>query len=1082
MVKNMTFLNEANSTGENTLEIVNETRTSEEKDSVSSTGLTSESGRESSRSLGFDERNESSTVECIEIANNGSATEQIGNLGLSIYNNTISHSPSHAIAPPLSQTEVSPNITSPMLSNAYDETDFMEEERFRPSKDEFNIVGNNSSINRVPKETEMNELLLQNRASYCSMRPRWSSAVDQELLQARSEIENAPIGELIILISDNMSYELMERTLKVYVYREGDKPIMHSPYLLGIYASEGWFMRLMEASKQFVTKDPKKAQLCYLPFSSRRLEETLYVPNSHSSRNLIQYLKNYVDMIAGKHRFWNRTGGADHFLVACHDGAPTETRQHMARCLRALCNADVKEGFVLGKDVSLPETCVRNAPKPTRNVGGNRVSKRKTLAFFAGGMHGYVRPILLQHWENKNPAMKIFGRLPKSKGNRNYIQYMKSSKYCICAKGYEVNSPRVVEAIFHEYDFVPPFFEKLNWESFIVFVLEKDIPNLKTKEVSSNAVDGEKGAAASPLAQEPFQAETTRLVSFVGITVAIVFMVQYSELPSSKFLSSVTTKFTSFTMDTSSSVNSKVEGNNLHLNGSNSNSTHALEETAITRNDGSPVSSVQGREINLTSQGASSPQPMVPLPNRTSLDSETDSRSPVVSVTSAATSVKSNTDPVYKDGNSGSLPGNSNLTSNNVKPVTAKNSKKRPSKVVSISEMNLLLQHNHASSKLAKPARASAVDLEILHAQSEILNAPLIMNDPRLYPPLYRNVSMFRRSYELMENMLKVYIYQDGDRPIFHEPLLDGIYASEGWFMKLMEANKQFVTRDPGKAHLFYIPFSSRLLQQTLYVRNSHRRSNLIEYMKNYVDMIAGKYPFWNRTSGADHFVVACHDWAPAETRGRMLSCIRALCNADIEVGFKIGKDVSLPETYIRSSENPVKNIGGDPPSKRPILAFFAGGLHGYVRPILLKHWENKEPDMKISGPLPHVRGNVNYIQLMKSSKFCICARGHEVNSPRVVEAIFHECIPVIISDNFIPPFFEILNWESFAVFVKEEEIPNLRNILLSISEERYLEMHKRAKKVQEHFLWHAEPVKYDLFHMLLHSIWYNRLFHISRT
>lgn len=41
-----------------------------------------------------------------------------------------------------------------------------------------------------------------------------------------------------------------------------------------------------------------------------------------------------------------------------------------------------------------------------------------------------------------------------------------------------------------------------------------------------------------------------------------------------------------------------------------------------------------------------------------------------------------------------------------------------------------------------------------------------------------------------MENMLKVYIYQDGDRPIFHEPLLDGIYASEGWFMKLMEANK----------------------------------------------------------------------------------------------------------------------------------------------------------------------------------------------------------------------------------------------------------------------------------------------------
>jgi hypothetical protein len=41
----------------------------------------------------------------------------------------------------------------------------------------------------------------------------------------------------------------------------------------------------------------------------------------------------------------------------------------------------------------------------------------------------------------------------------------------------------------------------------------------------------------------------------------------------------------------------------------------------------------------------------------------------------------------------------------------------------------------------------------------------------------------------------------------------------------------------------------------------------------------------------------------------------------------------------------------------------------------------------------------------------------------------------VIISDNFVPPFFEVLNWESFAVFVMEKDIPNLKNILLSIPE-----------------------------------------------
>jgi hypothetical protein len=117
------------------------------------------------------------------------------------------------------------------------------------------------------------------------------------------------------------------------------------------------------------------------------------------------------------------------------------------------------------------------------------------------------------------------------------------------------------------------------------------------------------------------------------------------------------------------------------------------------------------------------------------------------------------------------------------------------------------------------------------------------------------------RSYELMEKMLRVYVYQDGEKPIFHQPILDGIYASEGWFMKHMEANENFVTKDPGKAHLFYLPFSSRLLELTLYVRHSHSRTNLIEYMRNYAGMIAAKYHFWNRTGGADHFVAACHDW-----------------------------------------------------------------------------------------------------------------------------------------------------------------------------------------------------------------------------
>lgn len=404
-----------------------------------------------------------------------------------------------------------------------------------------------------------------------------------------------------------------------------------------------------------------------------------------------------------------------------------------------------------------------------------------------------------------------------------------------------------------------------------------------------------------------------------------------------------------------------------------------------------------------------------------------------------------------------------------------------PTKITSFHEMEQLLVRHRARSRAMRPRWSSERDREIFSAKLQIENAPILENDAELFSPLYRNISTFKRSYQLMERILKVYVYEEGEKPIFHQPILKGLYASEGWFMKLMEGNKNFIVKDPRRAHLFYMPFSSRMLQHIHYVRNSHNRTNLRHYLKDYSEKIAAKYRFWNRTGGADHFLVACHDWAPYETRHHMEHCMKALCNADVTLGFKVGRDVSLPETYVRSARNPLRDLGGKAASQRHILAFYAGNMHGYLRVILLKYWKDKDSDMKIFGPMPPgVASKMDYIQHMKSSKYCICPKGYEVNSPRVVEAIFYECVPVIISDNFVPPFFEVLNWNAFSVILAEKEIPKLKEILLSIPKQKYLEMQLGVRKVQQHFLWHAKPKKYDLFHMTLHSIWYNRVFQIK--
>ncbi|KAJ6698017.1 EXOSTOSIN HEPARAN SULFATE GLYCOSYLTRANSFERASE -RELATED [Salix purpurea] len=523
--------------------------------------------------------------------------------------------------------------------------------------------------------------------------------------------------------------------------------------------------------------------------------------------------------------------------------------------------------------------------------------------------------------------------------------------------------------------------------------------------------------------------------------------------------------------------NSSLEPVNSLGNGSASQET----ERSLSRND---IGASDARIAPIAPEllPVDSP-PNITLPS----NSEPSIIAPIIPVEFNTSKVDKDAAPsLEKDGKTGdqkkdltSLHSNPSVTSF---PEVKKEPQTPSLEVVSISEMNNLQLQRWSSPNSRTPRWPSVVDQELLNAKSQIQNAPIVENDPALYAPLYWNISMFKRSYELMEDILKVYIYKEGEMPILHQPLLKGIYASEGWFMKLLEGNKKFVTKDSRKAHLFYLPFSSRNLEIKLYVPDSHSHKNLIKYLKNYLDMISAKYPFWNRTQGADHFLVACHDWAPSETRQHMANCIRALCNSDAKEDFVFGKDVSLPETYVLTPQNPLRDLGGKRASKRSILAFFAGSMHGYLRPILLQHWENKDPDMKIFGKLPKVksRGKMNYIRYMQSSKYCICAKGYEVNSPRVVEAIFYECVPVIISDNFVPPFLEVLNWESFAVFVLEKDIPNLKNILLSIPEKKYRRMQMRVKRVQQHFLWHARPVKYDIFHMILHSVWYSRVFQMQ--
>lgn len=199
---------------------------------------------------------------------------------------------------------------------------------------------------------------------------------------------------------------------------------------------------------------------------------------------------------------------------------------------------------------------------------------------------------------------------------------------------------------------------------------------------------------------------------------------------------------------------------------------------------------------------------------------------------------------------------------------------------------------------------------------------------------------------------------------------------------------------------------------------------------------------------------------------------IRVLCNANTSEHFNAKKDAPLPEINLLTGE--ITNLtGGLPAFNRSVLAFFAGRLHGKIRPALLQHWKEKDNDVQVYETLPI---DLNYNDMMKKSKFCICPSGHEVASPRIVEAIYAECVPVLISQHYVLPFSDVLDWDSFSIQVPVSEIPNLKKILTGISEDRYKRMQERVKMVQKHFVVNNPSVRYDVYNMIIHSIWLRRL------
>ncbi|KAG8375808.1 hypothetical protein BUALT_Bualt10G0138900 [Buddleja alternifolia] len=310
---------------------------------------------------------------------------------------------------------------------------------------------------------------------------------------------------------------------------------------------------------------------------------------------------------------------------------------------------------------------------------------------------------------------------------------------------------------------------------------------------------------------------------------------------------------------------------------------------------------------------------------------------------------------------------------------------------------------------------------------------------------IYRNPYAFHQSYIEMEKRFKIWAYKQGEPPLFHRGPMRDIYSIEGHVMDELESvGNPFAARDPKEAHAFFLPVGIAKIVRYLYSpRLDYDRRRLQNVVADYIGVLANKYPYWNRSAGADHFFVACHDWGPDVSAGNpelFKNLIRVLCNANTSEGFQPTRDVSLPEIKVPGGLGLGPPDLNQSPDNRSALAFFAG----------------------------------DYSNIGKTKTRI--SNGYEVASPRLIESMLVGCVPVIISDGYVLPFSDVLDWSRLSVHIPVARIPDIKIILEGIPRDEYLEKQKQVMKVKRHFVVHRPAQPFDLIHMVLHSVWLRRL------
>jgi hypothetical protein len=130
---------------------------------------------------------------------------------------------------------------------------------------------------------------------------------------------------------------------------------------------------------------------------------------------------------------------------------------------------------------------------------------------------------------------------------------------------------------------------------------------------------------------------------------------------------------------------------------------------------------------------------------------------------------------------------------------------------------------------------------------------------------------------------------------------------------------------------------------------------------------------------------------------------------------------------------------------ERPLLLFYAGWSYG-CRMTLVRLYRD-DPELLVRRSVKVAE----YKLQMQRAKFCPICGGYSQWTPRLAEALYFECVPIILSERMEPPFAGLLDWSKFSARLKESQLPSLKSFVKGLDHAALLKGVRLAKRALEY-------------------------------